>query len=276
MEALKLKRMLVGTWAGGTLEALRDRWDLIATRKRHFEEAGNMANDMMCRKLMVGLTRPDTVFLDIGAHIGSVTGAVIKRTPGTKVIAFEAVPEKAALLREKFPGITIHHCAVSNASGEVTFYISLEKSSYSSLDNKLASNTGQTRAITVKATRLDDMNIEGKIDIIKVDVEGAEQGVFEGGQALIKKNLPLIFFESGPGDHPHLGFTKAGLWSLFDKLGYGIVIPTRLAHADTGMSLDVFEDSHLYPRRANNYIAVPRERRDEFRQRARDLLGFHD
>jgi FkbM family methyltransferase len=276
MEALKLKRMLVGTWAGGTLEALRDRWDLIATRKRHFEEAGNMANDMMCRKLMVGLTRPDTVFLDIGAHIGSVTGAVIKRTPGTKVIAFEAVPEKAALLREKFPGMTIHHCAVSNASGEVTFYISLEKSSYSSLDNKLASNTGQTQAITVKAIRLDDMNIEGKIDIIKVDVEGAEQGVFEGGQALIKKNLPLIFFESGPGDHPHLGFTKAGLWSLFDKLGYGIVIPTRLAHADTGMSLDVFEDSHLYPRRANNYIAVPRERRDEFRQRARDLLGFHD
>jgi FkbM family methyltransferase len=276
MEALKLKRMLVGTWAGGTLEALRDRWDLIATRKRHFEEAGNMANDMMCRKLMVGLTRPDTVFLDIGAHIGSVTGAVIKRTPGTKVIAFEAVPEKAALLQEKFPGITIHHCAVSNASGEVTFYISLEKSSYSSLDNKLASNTGQTRAITVKAIRLDDMNIEGKIDVIKVDVEGAEQGVFEGGQALIKKNLPLIFFESGPGDHPHLGFTKAGLWSLFDKLGYGIVIPTRLAHADTGMSLDVFEDSHLYPRRANNYIAVPRERRDEFRQRARDLLGFHD
>ncbi len=276
MEALKLKRMLVGTWVGDSLEALRDRWDLIATRKRHYEEAGNMANDMMCRKLMVGLALPATVFLDIGAHIGSVTGAVTKRSPGTKVIAFEAVPEKTELLRKKFPDVTIHHCAVSNSSGEVTFYISLEKSSYSSLDNKLAANSGKTRAITVKAYRLDEMNIEGKVDIIKVDVEGAEQGVFEGGQALIKKNLPLIFFESGPGDHPHLGFTKAGIWSLFDALGYGIIIPTRLAHADTGMSLDTFEDSHLYPRRTNNYIAVPRARRDEFRQRARDLLGFRD
>jgi FkbM family methyltransferase len=276
MEALKLKRMLIGTWAGDALEALRDRWDLAATRKRHYEEAGNMANDMMCRKLMVGLNRPGSVFLDIGAHIGSVTGAVLKRSPGTNVIAFEAVPEKAERLRQKFPGVTIHQCAVSNATGEVTFYVSLEKSSYSSLDNKSAANTGQTRAITVKAYRLDEMAIKGTVDIIKVDVEGAEQGVFEGGQVLIKKDLPLIFFESGPGDHPQLGFSKAGLWKLFDKLGYGIVIPTRLAHADTGMSLDVFEDSHLYPRRANNYIAVPRARRDEFRRRARELLGFRD
>ncbi len=276
MEALKLKRMLVGTWAGDVLESFRDRWGLVSTGKRHYEEVGNAANDMMCRKLMVGLAVPDTVFLDIGAHVGSVTGAVLKRSPGTKVIAFEAVPEKALQLRQKFPGVTIHHCAISNKTGDVTFYVSLEQTSFSSLDNKIAVNHERTKEITVKGYRLDEIQIEGKVDIIKVDVEGAEQGVFEGGQTLIKNNLPLIFFESGPGDHPHLGFTKIGIWNLLDKLNYGILIPTRLAHADTGMSLEVFEDSHLYPRRTNNYVAVPRARRDEFRQRAKQLLGFND
>jgi FkbM family methyltransferase len=276
MDDLTLKRMLVGTWAGDALEGIRDRWGLLATGKRHYEEAGNAANDMMCRKLMVGLTLPGTTFLDIGAHIGSVSGAVQKHSPGTKIVAFEAIPEKADNLRKRFPAITVHNCAISSVSGDVTFYISLQHTGYSSLDNKLAVEPGRTRAITVKAHRLDDLPVEGSVDIIKVDVEGAEQGVFEGGQALIAKNQPLIFFESGPGDQPHLGFTKVGIWTLLDKMGYGIIIPTRLAHADTGMALETFLDSHLYPRRTNNYLAVPRSRRDEYRQRARALLGFTD
>ncbi len=276
MESLKLKRMLVGTPVGEVLEAARDRFGLISTGKRHYEEAGTATNDMMCRKLMVGLALPGTTFLDIGAHVGSVTGAVVKHSPGTKVLTFEAIPEKAEQLRRKFPNGTIHECAVSNTTGDVTFYVSLVHSGFSSLDNRLTAEAGRTRPITVKCNRLDDMRIDGNVDIIKVDVEGAEQGVFEGGQSLIKKNLPLIFFESGPGDHPHLGFTKVGIWNLMNNLNYGILIPTRLAHADTGMSLDVFEDSHLYPRRTNNYIAVARERRDEYRQRARALLGFND
>jgi len=40
------------------------------------------------------------------------------------------------------------------------------------------------------------------------------------------------------------------------------------------MSLEAFNDGHLYPRRTTNYFAVARERREEVRDRARVVLGI--
>jgi hypothetical protein len=47
-----------------------------------------------------------------------------------------------------------------------------------------------------------------------------------------------------------------------------------VAHNDGGLSLEGFIESHAYPRRTTNYIAIPSERRVEIRDRARTLLGI--
>ena len=46
---------------------------------------------------------------------------------------------------------------------------------------------------------------ELKVDFIKIDVEGAEFLVMEGGKKTIKKNQPIIVFEHGLGGSNHYG-----------------------------------------------------------------------
>jgi hypothetical protein len=81
-------------------------------------------------------------------------------------------------------------------------------------------------------------------------------------------------FESAPGCGARLGYSTTALWQFLDEIGYVIVAPNRLAHDGDGMSLEAFNDGHLYPRRTTNYFAVPRERRGELRDRARVILGI--
>ena len=50
--------------------------------------------------------------------------------------------------------------------------------------------------------------------------------------------------------------------------------PNRLALGDPALSLDMFNDGQLYPRRTANYFAVLHKRRIEIRDLARTVLGI--
>jgi hypothetical protein len=127
---------------------------------------------------------------------------------------------------------------------------------------------GAHEEITVAVKRLDALVSDP--EVVKIDVEGAELGVLRGCEKL--KSRPVYMFESAP--HEVLGYTKAELWQWLDDHDYGIFLPNRLAHTAPPMSLEVFIDAHLYPRRATNYFGVPLERVDAVRERARSLLGL--
>jgi hypothetical protein len=51
-----------------------------------------------------------------------------------------------------------------------------------------------------------------RIDVIKIDVEGAELGVLRGSEKLVTKNRPSIMFEGAPPRDDGLGYTKEALW----------------------------------------------------------------
>src|SRR5207244_4306522 len=139
--------------------------------------------------------------------------------------------------------------------GESSFFINPEESGYSSL----SPDTG-TLEIRVPVRRLD--SIVDQADVIKIDVEGAELGVLRGSEYITSR--PVFMFESAPGEI--LGYTKNDLWEWFESHGYGIFLPNRLAHTAPPMSLDVFIDSHQYPRRTTNYFALPVDKLEEVRQ----------
>ena len=96
--------------------------------------------------------------------LGSIVDAVIQSNKTVKVVAIEAIPDKARFLRKNFPSIVVivisikseickvfHHkvfrrlnclsrianyynsCAVGAESGQTTFYINPNQSSYSTL-----------------------------------------------------------------------------------------------------------------------------------------------
>jgi FkbM family methyltransferase len=61
-----------------------------------------------------------------------------------------------------------------------------------SLLNTEKTNDTQKEKVTIK--RLDDLDLDN-ISLIKIDVEGYELEVFEGGQETIQRNRPVILIE---------------------------------------------------------------------------------
>lgn len=261
-----LKRQLAGTALGSRVSHLRDRAILVTSAVFNSPELGDRRNNAVASFLITRLRRPHTTFLDVGAHIGSVLGEASRHAPGP-VIAFEAIPAKAEHLRRKFPDVTIHNVALLDREGETSFFIDNAQSGFSSL----AKSHGDVTEIPVRLARLDALVEADDVDVIKIDVEGAELGVLRGAEALVARCRPIIMFESGP--NPPMGYTLETLWRWFDERDYLVYFPDRVSRAARAVTLEVFVDSHEYPRRTLNYFGIPRERLAEVSERARMLLG---
>lgn len=253
-----MKKLLVGTRAGNIASVARNMWKYLSMPK---EQAGTLINDQLALHYVARLCLPNKTFVDVGAHIGSVMSEVARNCPTVSIVAIEPIPEKAAHLRRKFPHAEVHNCVVSESQGEVAFYVDQENSACSSL----ADNAPNSVAITVKTRRLSEI-VSENVDVIKIDVEGAELGVLLGAEKLIVDCRPTIMFESGPGDV--LGYTKEKLFAWFADHSYALFVPNRLPHEGIPLSLGGFIEAHCYPFRTLNYFAVAAERLPEIRAQA--------
>jgi FkbM family methyltransferase len=144
----------------------------------------------------------DTVFYDIGAHIGFFSLPAARK--GAEVIAFEADPENATRLRahadrnQLNDRLDIVEAAVwSDSVLSITFRKGVPCSqggvAYGKHEPMLA--TGQT--IRVRATTLDEFVSCGgpKPQIIKVDVEGSASEVLKGAVETIGTSRPILIIE---------------------------------------------------------------------------------
>lgn len=256
---LSLKKRLVGTRLGRIAVHTRNLIEILRTPR---VALGTVVNDQLASTLMARLCREGETFVDVGAHIGSVIAEVKFHCPKARIVAFEAMPDKAASLARKFPGAIVHSCALADDEGQTVFYIDLKESGYSSLVRR----HGESREITVDKKKLDTVLAGSEVHVMKIDVEGAELGVLRGADKLITRCQPIIMFESGPGDV--LGYTKEQIFKWFADHHYGLHAPNRVAHTGGPMTLHGFLDSHEYPRRTTNYFAIPVDRFQEIRARA--------
>jgi FkbM family methyltransferase len=266
-----LKETLLGWPVGVAALRGRDKMSLLWHAHVSLESVGIIANDLLASKLLAHLCGAKSTFVDVGAHIGSIIAAVRRHVPDTRIIAIEAMPEKCASLRSRFPNIRVHQCAAGESDAEMTFYVNTELSGYSSLVKPRESANHQVTCISVPVRRLDDLVSEDKVDVVKIDVEGAELGVIRGSSALIDRCRPIIMFESAPLETELQRKAAEGIYEFLDARKYVMLVPNRLAHDGRGLSLEGYLESHLYPRRTTNYFAVPSERREEFRDRARTV-----
>jgi FkbM family methyltransferase len=264
------RSILVGTRTGVIAQRLRERINLVVAIKSQLESVGEYSNDLIARQILELLCLPGKAFVDVGAHIGSVIDGVARHSRPSIIIAVEAIPTKVNALRRRFPHAIIHPYAVGEEDGELPFFIDTENSGYSSLHRR--EGVHQTVEIKVPVRRLDDLIGSEIVDVVKIDVEGAELAALKGGEKMIRRDLPTIMFESGPNSPGR--YDKVDMWNWLESLGYAIIIPNRVAHHDPGLSCDGFVEAHLYPRRTTNYFAISRDRRDEIRLRARNILGF--
>lgn len=169
-----------------------------------------------------------TVFVDIGAHIGTYSLELATRCAG--VYSFECFPKTFNYLcaniaaRELDLKITPHRTALGNRTGSVIYSV---RSKDGAANTCLSSYTGSVDStIEIPITTLDSFNINN-IGFIKIDVEGLEQDVLEGAQETLRRNkYPRILFESWRESRSSEGFPakelRESLFQYLNKIGYTI------------------------------------------------------
>jgi FkbM family methyltransferase len=270
-----MKQNLLGGPLGRGAMFLRDKFGILKQAWVSPEQVGTLANDQLATYLITKICKPHCTFIDVGAHIGSVISEVKHNDASVKIVAIEAIPEKADNLRRKFPFVELHGCAVGEATGETSFFVNTKRSGYSSLGRAGSIDDKSTYEIKIRIETLDNLVSSMDVDAIKIDVEGAELGVLRGGVDTLRKCRPIIMFESGPQVDDGLGYTKEAIYDFLASNDFSVLVPNRVAHNGDALTLTGFIESHWFPRRTTNYFAIPTERRIECRDRARGILRIN-
>jgi FkbM family methyltransferase len=164
----------------------------------------------------VGALPDGATVLDLGAHRGAFSHEMAERW-GCRCFAVEPVAE---LLEQapRHPRIHPHRGAVAARTGPVTFHLA-DNPEAGSLDPRLAALGGARDARTVEARSLADWCRHcglDRVDVVKLDVEGAELPVLEGAPEDLLARIGQItveFHDFLPGfsDHRRLAQVKRRL-----------------------------------------------------------------
>ena len=116
------------------------------------------------------------LIVDAGAHVGLF--ALLASAHAREVVALEAHPQNVSVLRENVernrrPNVTVHHSALWSTDGEASF-VEGPATSAGSLFRV------EGRRFSVRSTTLDSLvDSAGRVDLLKLDVEGAEFDVLD-------------------------------------------------------------------------------------------------
>ena len=150
------------------------------------------------------LCRPGMHVLDIGAHVGYFSLLFSVRTgPTGLVTTLEPNPHNVAKVRAMavangLTNIAIHPLAASDQDGSVEFLTEETGQMGHMVD---ASNPGQAGMVKVQAVRIDSLCADGRlgrVDLIKLDVEGAEVKALAGMAGLLQRDRPIVICEWHP------------------------------------------------------------------------------
>ena len=158
--------------------------------------------------------------VDVGANIGEITLDVARHDRVSSVLAFEpqvqcgrACALSAALNRLERK-VSVRPVALSATSGLVRFRVNEVSPQASAVVEDSAGG------ISVLASTLDaETQSIAAPCLVKIDVEGGELGVLQGGRKFIDRAKPLIVFE-----YNHLGRNRFGLHDIMTALGAGYEI----------------------------------------------------
>ena len=163
------------------------------------------------------LGKPNPYILDVGAHIGMATIYFKTLYPEARIIAFEPNPGTAGLLRlnikdNGLKDVTIVEAAVWKEEGKMPLYIDTVSESPwtwgdSLIENLWSSKTPPT-PVMVKSVCLSSY-LNQSIDLLKLDIEGAEEEVIRecGDKLSIVKNL-ILEYHGTPMTNPSNRFEE--------------------------------------------------------------------
>jgi FkbM family methyltransferase len=169
-------------------------------------------------------------FVDVGANIGLITLNVLAEVSDVRVFAFEPGPHQADLLRRTIGRnglehrVTLVEAALGEKSGSSSFAV--HRTRHASGDGFMDTRrSGRTRTLDVPVMTMDawwKQAQKPRIDAIKIDTEGAELWVLEGGVELLRAHHPAIVLELHPLNLRAYPYEASDILRFLQTLGYGL------------------------------------------------------
>ena len=166
---------------------------------------------------------PGGTFIDVGSNKGDFALIAAKRVgaAGT-VIAFEPEPANCDWIRRSLDlnaaaNVSLQPVALSDTDGAAVLFLG-EKSGWHSLVSTEARHS--VAQITVAKRTLDSFLAERgstRVDVLKIDVEGAELEVLRGARATLAANPHVVLLLDL---HPQMGVNVAEVAAFLTGLGF--------------------------------------------------------
>jgi len=197
-------------------------------QRRHITEEGS--EEMFISELLSEkMPEYNGDFIDIGANVGYYTLMFCKLSTGA-VFAFEPLSYNVEKLEENVKLNTLDHRVVSFSYGlsstDHTSNLHFDPSNrgaagVESRDTPFYTNKKEERC---EFKELDDVQIRSDdISLIKIDVEGHEVNVIEGGEETIKRYKPDVLIELHPTALEKQNQCITQVLSHLNKYGYSSV-----------------------------------------------------
>jgi FkbM family methyltransferase len=180
--------------------------------------------------------RPGMTFVDIGANEGLFTLFAARRVGGSgRVIAVEPSDRERRILernlaRNGLGNVTVVPHALAAEPGTAELLIAPGRHGlHNTLGNFIYAYEGEIAVVrqTVAVETLDGLQERlalGRVDVIKIDVEGAEVKVLTGGRTLLSRSRPILLVEANEDALKCQGTSTDALLKLLRALDYRIHI----------------------------------------------------
>lgn len=178
------------------------------------------------------LLNEKSVFFDIGANQGEFTVFAAKRC--AQVYAFEPVPENMERLQRNvqlnaFVNVVALQKGLSDVEGSLPIFSTADGCNEGI--PTLYRTEEKSRSIgTIGLTTVDTFvkaNGIARVDVLKVDVEGAELAILKGAQETIETHRPTMLLEFNADTCSAAGYTIGHLVDWLTSRGYKLQLITR-------------------------------------------------
>ena len=208
--------------------------------------------------LLSRLLKPGMTFIDIGANMGLYTLFAAHRVGESGyVLAIEPSRREMQMLKDNVEqnalrNVNSYPMALSDQGAEVELLVaSLQNSGHNTL-GAFGYNTALDHKERVRTVRLDELvqsEKRDRVDVIKMDIEGAELAALRGAGDTIERYRPVVLVELSDRALRHQSSTSADVLALLTQHGYRFF----------GFAVDTGLPTPLEPRKhfdSENIIAV--------------------
>ena len=201
------------------------------------------ADELACLKRLV---RPDDVCFDVGSNVGYFSLQLASIAKAGTVHAFDPIALNAALVQASaalngMRNVEVTCAALGSEPGSAQFSVSAD-SAYSSLratGRKLEESTVEVPVLTLDGYVAE--HAVPRVNVMKIDVEGAEAEVLQGGRALFadrRRRPRVVLIELYDPNFVAFGTSSAAIMQSLLGLGYGAHVPDGTALRAVAAPLD--------------------------------------